>query len=449
MCQRKATGLGLGLLTLVLMSSPAVASGTSPYAAAEIQLIQDMPQYIMDRLDNGNHPDQNGMIGYNRDGWLFVGFQRGGMLYLLYSAVDGDEAGANDAWRAIDAAFYYQRPDGSFHIGHPMGPYIARVDSLNDVSFWLAKLCHALVVLQASPLGPAFESRIQALLPKIELSALWLADGVDVLAYGDSEAPNRLFFHACAFGFAGILLGNTELIALGQQFVAQGLGVQREDGVFLELGGHDSSYQGVSLLQLQQYEIHFPRPPYKAAIQLGAAWEVTRVTLTGEIDCTDNTRTGLGQEDFIDGSKEVAYIEVLLGLLYCGEAQNHGLSTAAAIRIFDYLSGGSTGAGVDDVSPDGEPLQPSIVLHHGCPNPFSGTTTIGYTLASGQSVRMAVYDMLGRRVRTLVNGQRPEGYSRVIWDSTDDAGNPVSPGVYVISLEGPGSTQTRKVLLVE
>ena len=257
------------------------------------------------------------------------------------------------------------------------------------------------------------------------------------------------FFHACAFGFAGRLLGNTELIALGKQFAMQGLETQRADGVFLELGGHDSSYQGVSLLQLQQFGIHFPFPPYNAAIQLGAAWEVTRVMPTGEIDCTGNTRTGLGQEDFMGESKDVAYIEVLLGMLYCGEAQNYGLGTAAAIRIFDYLSGLSTGAGVDDMVPDSETPRPSLVLHQNHPNPFSGTTTIGYTLGSEQNVTVAVHNMLGRRVRTLVNGLSPGGYSRVVWDSKDDAGNTVAPGVYMISLEGTGNTQSSKVLLVE
>jgi hypothetical protein len=449
-CSRKVIGLGLGLLALVLLSPHAMASDTVAPADMEIQLIHDMPQYIMDRLDNGNHPDSNGMIGYNRGGWLFVGFQRGAMVYLLLSAADGDQAGADDAWRAIDAAFYYQRPDGGFHIGHPLGPYIARVDSLNDVSFWLAKLCHALVILQASELGPAFESRIQALLPKIELSALWLADGADVLAYGDSDAPNRLFFHACAFGFSGILLGNEGLIALGRQFAAQGIGAQRADGVFLELGGHDSSYQGVSLLQLQQYANHFPHPAADAALQLGAAWEVTRVMPTGEIDVTDNTRTGSDQEDFIDGSKEVSYIEVLLALLYSGEAQDYGLSTAAAIRIFDYLTGGSSGAGVEDgTGSDEEALKPSVVLHQNFPNPFSGSTTIGYTLRAGQNVRMVIYNMLGRQVRALAGGHSPEGYSQVIWDAKDDAGKAVSPGVYVIRLETPDCTQTRKVSLVE
>jgi hypothetical protein len=326
-----------------------------------------------------------------------------------------------------------------------MGPYIARVDSLNDVSFWLAKLCHALMILQASDLGPAFESRIQALLPKIDLSAQWLADGADVLAYGDSDAANRLLFHACAFGFAGRLLDDVELVALGQQFALQALEAQREDGVFLELGGHDSSYQGVSLLQFQQYAIHFPRPAYNTAIQLGAAWEVTRVLPSGEIDCTGNTRTGLGQEDWMGGTKDVAYIEVLLGLLYCGEAQGYSPATAAAIRIFDYLSGQSTAAGVgDDVSGD-EARESGISLEQNYPNPFSGTTTITYHLPSEQSVRLAVYDALGRRVRTLLHGYRPQGCSGVIWDSTDDAGAAVAPGVYILVLDGSRCSEIKKL----
>ncbi|MFH1313530.1 MAG: T9SS type A sorting domain-containing protein [Candidatus Eisenbacteria bacterium] len=432
-CSPRAIRLGLGILTVTLLLSHATAFGTQPPARTEIQLIRDMPRYIMNQLDDGNHPDQDGMIGYNRGGWWSVSLQRGGMLYLILSAVKGHEAGANHAWSAIDAAFQRQEPDGSFYIGHPMGPDIARVDSLNDVSFWLAKLCHALVILQASELGPAFESRINALLPRIELSALWVADGADVLAYGDSEAPNRLFFHACAFGFSGILLENQELMELGRQFAAQGVGTQRADGVFLELGGHDSSYQGVSLLQFQQYAIHFPYPASDAAIQLGAAWEVTRVKPSGEIDVTGNTRTGYGQEDFLDGIKEVSYIEVLLALLYCGQAQDYGPATDAAIRIFDHLSSESS----------------RVVRLQNHPNPFRGTTAIGYTLASKQNVRIVVYDVLGQQVRLLADGQSPKGYSHVLWDSKDNAGNPVSPGIYVVQLGTPVGTETRKMCLVK
>jgi hypothetical protein len=421
---------------------PVRDGGLINHGKREIRLIKEAPEYVRDRVADGNYPDQNGMIGSNRSGWKCVAYQRGGMLRLMLMAVAGNQAAVTDSWRAIDAAFHYQNPDGSFVIGPGMGR-IEYIDRLNDVSFWLAKLCHALLIVQASDLGPAFEARIQALLPKIELSALYLADGVDELSHGDRDAANRLFFHAGAYGFSGALLGNQHLIELGRRLAAQGMAAQRGDGVFLEMGGYDSSYQGVSLLQFQQYTLHFPDPAADAALLLGAQWEVTRILPSGEINTSGNTRTG-------GWLNPVSYIEVLTGLLYCGAAQDYYPAVDAGMRVFSYfynipLSSPITG----NTRTDAGGLQPAAFLHQNYPNPFGETTTIGYTLASGQNVQMVVYNMLGQRVRTLADRYSPEGYSQVTWDSRDDAGNRVSPGIYVIRLETEHATATRKVSLVE
>ena len=472
-CLRKVILPGLGLFCLMLISHPAVSSdiptsantddwisdsppeqGVNGYtmvpakdggslkpAKREIQMLRSIPEQVRARLADGNYPDQNGMIGSNRTGWKCAAYQRGGMFRLMLSAVAGDQWAVNDSWRAIDAAFHYQNPDGSFQIG---GGLVADyLDRLNDVSFWLAKLCHALLIVQASELGPAYEARIQALLPKIELSAMFLAGGPSTLSHGDRDAANRLFFHACAYGLSGYLLGNEQLMDLGRQFAAQGLGEQRADGVFLEMFGHDSSYQGVSLLQLQQYAFHFPDPATDAALLLGAQWEVGRVLPNGAIDTSGNTRTGTWL-------KPVSYIEVMTGLLYVGGAQDYRPATDAGLRVFTYfyhIPLGTEAPGDDGT--DGVTAEPSVLLHQNYPNPFSATTTIGYTLTSDEDVRVAVYNMLGQEVRALASGPSPEGYSAVTWDSKDDSGNRVSPGAYVVRLETPDAVETRKVLLVE
>jgi hypothetical protein len=472
-CLRKVIVPGLGLFCLMLLSLPATSSNvpaspdtdtritdgwsdqevrgliavpardgsTADPAKREIQLLRSIPQRVRARLADGNYPDRNGMIGTNRSGWRCAAYQRGGMFRLMLSAVAGDQAAVTDSWRAIDATFARQNADGSFQIAS--GMHADYLDRLNDVSFWLAKLCHALLIVQASEIGPAFEARIHALLPKIELSAMFLAGGVNTLSTGDRDAANRLFFHACAYGLSGYLLGNQQLMGLGRQLAAQGMGEQRADGVFLEMHGYDSSYQGVSLLQLQQYALHFPAPATDAALLRGAQWEVGRILPTGQIDASGNTRTG-------HYGKQVSYIEVMTGLLYCGAAQGYQPATDAGLRVFTYfyhMPLGSQAPGSDVA--DAETLVPSVVLHQNYPNPFSSTTTIGYTLPSGQDVRVGVYNTLGQRVRTLASGRSPEGYSMVTWDSKDDSGNPVSPGAYVVRLETRDAIETRKVLLVE
>jgi N-acetylmuramoyl-L-alanine amidase len=91
------------------------------------------------------------------------------------------------------------------------------------------------------------------------------------------------------------------------------------------------------------------------------------------------------------------------------------------------------------------------------PNPFSAGaavsgegTTIRYeiTAAGRQKVRLQVYDLLGREVRTLVDGWMPPGKHQVVWDGRDSAGLPARSGVYLIRLQVGPATTVRKVTLL-
>jgi len=83
------------------------------------------------------------------------------------------------------------------------------------------------------------------------------------------------------------------------------------------------------------------------------------------------------------------------------------------------------------------------------PNPFRGETTLDYALSKEGPVDLVVFDLNGRRVRTLVAGTRPAGPGAARWDGTGDDGRPAAAGVYFVRLvttrgEGP---ITRKVML--
>lgn len=91
-----------------------------------------------------------------------------------------------------------------------------------------------------------------------------------------------------------------------------------------------------------------------------------------------------------------------------------------------------------------------VVLHPCYPNPFNPTTTIAYDLAERRAVTLAVYDVSGRRVRTLVDGEStgPGRYERV-WDGRDDGGRSVASGVYFYRLDAGGFAETRRMVLVK
>ncbi len=92
-------------------------------------------------------------------------------------------------------------------------------------------------------------------------------------------------------------------------------------------------------------------------------------------------------------------------------------------------------------------------LHPPVPNPFNPTTTIRYEVpgAAGESeaVSLAVFDVAGRRVRTLVAGARRSGVHVARWNGRDDTGRRVASGVYFARLRVAGQTRSQRMVLLK
>ncbi len=82
------------------------------------------------------------------------------------------------------------------------------------------------------------------------------------------------------------------------------------------------------------------------------------------------------------------------------------------------------------------------------PNPSSSSTTITFDLPGDEVVELAVFDVSGRRVRTLLADARMSGVCDVVWDGRDGEGRKVSTGVYFYRLKGPDFTETRKLTII-
>jgi hypothetical protein len=97
----------------------------------------------------------------------------------------------------------------------------------------------------------------------------------------------------------------------------------------------------------------------------------------------------------------------------------------------------------------GAETQPgAIVLHQNVPNPFNPTTLIRFELPARARVRLHVYDVGGRLVRTLVDGELQQGLQEIPWNGRDDRGVNVASGVYFYRLETPRAVVSRKMVLL-
>lgn len=88
-------------------------------------------------------------------------------------------------------------------------------------------------------------------------------------------------------------------------------------------------------------------------------------------------------------------------------------------------------------------------LSQNYPNPFNHSTTIRYRLPQKVQVKIEVFNLLGRKVRTLVAEEQSPDFYEVRWNCTGDAGKPVSSGVYLYRIEAGEFRSTRKLLFLK
>jgi len=109
----------------------------------------------------------------------------------------------------------------------------------------------------------------------------------------------------------------------------------------------------------------------------------------------------------------------------------------------------------DSIDPLGIPEQSeqpvipeTFSLSQNYPNPFNPVTQIKYALSEDSYVKLTIYNILGRKVITLVNERQVAGYKMVRWDSRSLSGNEVASGIYFYRFQAGDFMQTRKMVLI-
>ena len=110
---------------------------------------------------------------------------------------------------------------------------------------------------------------------------------------------------------------------------------------------------------------------------------------------------------------------------------------------------GAFGVGCEALSTDKDVIPLKYLLHQNYPNPFNPVTTLRYDLPENALVNITIYDMMGRQINTLVSSLQGADYKSIQWNGTNDAGQPVSAGVYLYKTQAGDYSQTKKMVLLK
>lgn len=136
-----------------------------------------------------------------------------------------------------------------------------------------------------------------------------------------------------------------------------------------------------------------------------------------------------------------------LGSLIWNDAQNASYSSSAEVVkvLAQYVADGGLPLEVKTLK-----TTPSdYSLGNNYPNPFNPTTTIHFTLLKTGHVNLTIYNMLGQKVRTLVDNEISAGTQSVVWDGKDNAGNVVPSGIYLYQMNAGTFTASKKMMLLK
>ncbi|MCB2230276.1 FG-GAP repeat protein [bacterium] len=242
------------------------------------------------------------------------------------------------------------------------------------------------------------------------------ADGWDDLVIGSSHAgDDSLTF---------VFFGGPSLDTIPDVTIAEYVGLMHSAGDV----NNDGALDLISSLPLSWIGgLHVQLYYGGADIDSIPDWEIRGADLPGLNSHIGMDVTGIGDYNG-DGIDDFAFSTI-----------DNQTGTVWIYAGFD----GSTDAG----GGGGVVLPVDFQLYQNYPNPFNPTTTIAFQLPVKSHVEIDVFNVLGRRVTTIVSAEFPAGSHSVVWDGTDAAGDDVASGVYVYRLTAGEAVLSRKMVL--
>ena len=170
------------------------------------------------------------------------------------------------------------------------------------------------------------------------------------------------------------------------------------------------------------------------------------VTQYDALNLSNNLMTGIIPS-------EICNLPLDWGDSYMNEYQGFSISNNEFCSPYPYCTDGFIGSQdtincVQMYSKNVEiaPIKYSLLQNY--PNPFNPITSLRYNLPEDGLVNITIYDMMGRVVKTLLNGSQTAGYKSIQWNATNDRNEPVSAGLYLYTIQAGEFKQTKKMVLL-
>ena len=116
---------------------------------------------------------------------------------------------------------------------------------------------------------------------------------------------------------------------------------------------------------------------------------------------------------------------------------------------FDDLTIQKISSAVTSVDGFGHFIPATFMVNQNYPNPFNPSTRISYYLPNASNVKILIYDMLGREVKSLVNDYQTQGTHDVMWNGDNNFGGKVASGVYIYRVIAGSNVATKKMVLLK
>jgi hypothetical protein len=129
------------------------------------------------------------------------------------------------------------------------------------------------------------------------------------------------------------------------------------------------------------------------------------------------------------------------------ETRIHVYSQFVGTVYFDDLT--ITNMGLTAVKNLNKLLPTNFTVFQNYPNPFNPSTIISYSLPSAALVKVIVYDVLGREVKTLLNTNQKAGVQQIVWNGDNNSGHMVSSGIYFYKVSAGEQVQTKKMIMLK